>query len=295
MVLFLTSNIARSFAAKRTVSVTRISIEGYLIASAAKVGTEAEAEAAGAAKNRHGYLQRRVAIPTKRIKLRNTLQSYGTSSYRFLVVDGKKKVSRRRLFTTNSADEPLSSIDNGSTSNDDCNSINRRQKRIPSPTWSIADLELTSTHPPLPQNEFERLARLVLIDVSSKNNENNNDNYNDDMDSLRQDLGNMLHMIQHVTEYEYYPSPTGKYNNEHFPTSENNDIAPTCGGGSIYDTVRGVKAIPLRKGIDDDPLQDRDATQAREVWESFLRPKTIRKGGSHVYFAIETNENKLCK
>jgi len=287
MVLFRTSTIAQYFAAKSTISVARIRIEGYLIASAARVGTKAEA--VEATNNRHGYRQRR-AITTNRINLRNPLQAYGTLFYRILVVDDKEVVNRKRLFTTRPIDEPLSSLDNGSTSNDDCNSINRRrqhQKHIPSPTWSIRDLELTSTHPPLPQEEFERLARLVLIDVSSKNNENNNDNYNDEMDTLRQDLGNMLHMIQHVTEYKYSPSPTGKHNNEQFP-------APTY-GGRIYDTVRGVKAIPLRKGITGDPFQDRDATQAREVWEIFLRPKTVRKGGSHVYFAIETSENKLCK
>ena len=160
----------------------------------------------------------------------------------------------------------------------------QQKHRIPQPTWSVQDLELTSTHLPISQKELERLARLVLIDVSGNSNNNDDNNLN----SLKQDLGNMLHMIQHVTEYDYQ-LPTGKS-----VAGSRNDYSDddlTC-SARIYDTVRGVKTIPLRKGIETDPLQERDATQAQEVWEDFLRPKTIRRGGGHVYFAIETTENQ---
>lgn len=156
------------------------------------------------------------------------------------------------------------------------------KNRIPQPTWSIQDLALTTSHPPISQKELERLARLVLIDVSGNINNYNGDN----LDSLKQDLGNMLHMIQHVTEYEHQQS-TG---NATIDTRNNrgDDSDDAMCGARIYDTVRGVKAIPLRKGIEEDPFQAEDAVQAQEIWEHFLQPKMIRRGGGHVYFAIET-------
>jgi hypothetical protein len=202
--------------------------------------------------DQQGYVRRRAITTTP-------------SSRQFLIVDGRRRCSRRRLFTTNSANE-------------------KQHKHIPSPTWSIKDLELTSTHPPLPQEELERLARLVLIDI-------NNDNNDDDMDSLKQDLGNMIHMIQHVTEYDGKNKHVGGVSIASEEQNDEND--PTYGRdatGSIYDAVRGVKSIPLRKGIEDDPLQEGDTKQAQEVWDNFLQPKTINRGGGHAYFAIETTE-----
>lgn len=156
------------------------------------------------------------------------------------------------------------------------------KKRIPQPTWSIQDLALTTSHPPISQKELERLARLALIDVSGNINNNNGDN----LDLLKQDLGNILHMIQHVTEYEYQQS-TG---NATIDTRNNrgDDSDDAMCSARIYDTVRGVKAIPLRKGIEDDSFQAEDALQAQEIWKHLLQPKTIRRGGGHIYFAIET-------
>jgi hypothetical protein len=249
VVVFIASTITRSlgFTAKQAVTVGRSSI--VCCGTAAIV---AAAAAAGATSDRQGYVRRRAITTT-------------TSSHQFLIVDGRRQCSRRRLFTTNSANE-------------------KQHKHIPSPTWSIKDLELTSTHPPLPQEELERLARLVLIDI-------NNDNNDDDMDSLKQDLGNMIHMIQHVTEYDGKNKHVGDVSiaSEEQQTDEND---PTYGrdAGSIYDAVRGVKSIPLRKGIEDDPLQEGDTKQAQEVWDNFLQPKTINRGGGHAYFAIETTE-----
>lgn len=163
------------------------------------------------------------------------------------------------------------------------NSFQQQKKnRIPQPAWSIQDLELTSSHPPIPQKELERLARLVLIEVSGIRNNNEGDS----LESLKQDIGNMLHMIQHVTEYDHRQS-TGKATTERRNNRDNDSDEVMC-SARIYDTVRGVKAIPLRKGIEEDILQAQDAVQAQEIWEHFLQPKTIRRGGGHVYFAIET-------
>lgn len=241
VVVFIASTITRSlgFTAKQAVTVGRSSIVGC--------GTAAIVAAAAAA----GFVRRRAITTT-------------TSSHQILIVDGRRQCSRRRLFTTNSANE-------------------KQHKHIPSPTWSIKDLELTSTHPPLPQEELERLARLVLIDI-------NNDNNDDDLDSLKQDLGNMIHMIQHVIEYDGKNKHVGDVSIASEEQNDEND--PTYGrdAGSIYDAVRGVKSIPLRKGIEDDPLQEGDTKQAQEVWGKLLQPKTINRGGGHAYFAIETTE-----
>jgi hypothetical protein len=252
MVVFIASTITRSlgFTAKQAVTVGRSSIAGC--------GTAAATGAAGATSDRQGFVRRRAITTTT---------TTTTTSHQFLIVDGRKQCSRRRLFATNSANEQQQ----------------QQHKHISSPTWSIKDLELTSTHPPLPQEELERLARLVLIDI-------NNDNNDDDLDSLKQDLGNMIHMIQHVTEYDGKNKHAGDISIASDEQNDEND--PTYGRdpGSIYDAVRGVKSIPLRKGIDDDPLQEGDTNQAQEVWDNFLQPKTINRGGGHAYFAIETTE-----
>jgi len=178
--------------------------------------------------------------------------------------------SRRRTFVTSFVAK------SSSPSRPSSNTVVRenQQRHIPPPTWSIRDLKLTSTHPPVSQEEFERLSRLALIDVSYDHGESQ-------VDSLKQELGNMLKMIQHVAEHNYPPPLLDVH-----VANNKSDDDPTY---IIYDKVRGVKEIPLRKGINDDLLQEQDADQARKVWETLLRAKTIRRGGGHVYFAIKTD------
>ena len=65
--------------------------------------------------------------------------------------------------------------------------------RIPDPTWSVEDLDLTSNRPRLPPEELKRLSRLALIDIDSIT----------DKEGLEQDLANMLHMIDQVSTFEY--------------------------------------------------------------------------------------------
>ena len=211
--------------------------------------------------------------------------------------------TRRNYSSTYTSNNDSSSSSSPSTlnSNSSTNQKRRSYQFIPSPTWSVQDLELTLSHPPLPEEEFKKLARLVLLDVSSSSSSSSNDNNND---SLRQDLGNMLHMIQQVTEYQYPPSTKSSSSSRSGSNSSCNsnnvhdgydtvDSGATYDDGSkIYDAVRGVKAAPLRRGIENDPLQLSDAAQAQEVWENFVQPKTMRKGGSHVYFAIKTNNSE---
>ena len=213
--------------------------------------------------------------------------------------------TRRNYSSTYTSNNDSSSSSSPSTlnSNSSNNQKHRSYQFIPSPTWSVQDLELTLSHPPLPEEEFKKLARLVLLDVSSSSIISSSSN-DDNNDSLRQDLGNMLHMIQQVTEYQYPPSTKSSSSSRSGSNSSCNsnnvhdgydtvDSGATYDDGSkIYDAVRGVKAAPLRRGIENDPLQLSDAAQAQEVWENFVQPKTMRKGGSHVYFAIKTNNSE---
>jgi hypothetical protein len=151
---------------------------------------------------------------------------------------------------------------------------------VPQPTWSVQDLELTSTHVPITQQELEKLARLVLVDMSA----NSSDGDDKTTDSLKQDLGDMIHMIQHVTDCQ---ESIGKG----VADARNNKNDDPTASAAIYDTARGVRGIPLRKVIEEDPLQAQDASQAQVISETVLHSKMVRRGG-HEYFAIETTENQ---
>lgn len=153
-----------------------------------------------------------------------------------------------------------------------------RRKYVPEPTWSLGDLDLASKQPPLPREELDRLSRLALIDVAAASAGGKEEEHR----RLNQDLANMLHMVQQVTDY-YNDDDEGARR-----TADPTDDV-TC-SSDIYDVVRGVSAAPLRKGREEDPLQQDDAEQAKQVWTSLLLPKTTRKGGGHQYFAIVTSE-----
>jgi hypothetical protein len=161
---------------------------------------------------------------------------------------------------------------------------------------------------------LDRLARLALIDVNNQkltatesSGSCHDDDDDDDSDSrkldpsqsshrrkLKQDVANMMHMIQLVTEYD-----DTKKLEAHRSHDENGFSDDT---GYIYDVVRGgaalmssstsKEAMPtvLRGRPDEDPLQEQDGQQAQSVWNHLLKPKTVRKGGGHDYFAIKTTD-----
>jgi hypothetical protein len=147
--------------------------------------------------------------------------------------------------------------------------------RIPEPTWSIKELDLTSKKPPIPPEELQRLSRLALIDIESM----------PDKEGLGQDLANMLHMIDQVSRFD----AAEKYG---FESQNHDDEADADRAAEIYDVVRGVTKAPLRKSVDEDPLQTKDQAIAGDVWNSLLQPKTIRKGGRHDYFVIQTKKQE---
>jgi len=138
---------------------------------------------------------------------------------------------------------------------------------IPKPTWSIQSLDLTSQHTKLPREELERLSHLALLDL------------NELPEDLEQDLANMMHMVQQVSDF-VSSNPILFEDVEEDPT-----------GTSTYDFVRGVTGTPFRRHQEDtteldDEKDDRET--AVRVWDSYLEPNTIRQGGSHRYFAITT-------
>ena len=61
-------------------------------------------------------------------------------------------------------------------------------------------------------------------------------------------------------------------------------------GNLLYDSVRGVEKAPLRSSSMEDPLQEVDSEQAKQVFDSLLRPKTKPLGGQ-VYFRIQMDDN----
>jgi hypothetical protein len=148
--------------------------------------------------------------------------------------------------------------------------------RIPEPTWSIKELDLTSKKPPIPPEELKRLSRLALIDIESM----------PDKERLGQDLANMLHMIDQVSSYAAENDIFESQNDD------DDDEANADRAAEIYDVVRGVSKAPLRKSVDEDPLQTKDQAIAGDVWNSLLQPKTTRKGGRHDYFVIQTKKQE---
>lgn len=162
--------------------------------------------------------------------------------------------------------------------------------QLPDPTWSIRDLELSKQHAPISDTELQTLAKRALLDLTHL--ENNNDNSNIDGDNamkmrqqLRQDLGNMMHMIEQVRSFDF----------------DNQDDTATTGGNGfaetdLYDKPRGVVAAPLRRdpGSEDNGVGEQignnallEEQEAKRVFENFLQPQTT-KVGAHNYFSIET-------
>jgi hypothetical protein len=135
---------------------------------------------------------------------------------------------------------------------------------IPDATWSIQDLELTSsTHESIPQSELDRLSRQCLLIIPNES-------------TIPQDLSNMLHMVRQVQSMSM--------------STDTTLLVPPASLTSveIYDDVRGVTVAPLRDVPD--PLEQQDNEQAQQVYKSLLQPKTKRLGGTE-YFSVQTKGN----
>lgn len=189
--------------------------------------------------------------------------------FRFNSVGDESETRRKKATVVESTSEPQRQV----------------EYPIPESTWSLQDLDLTSTHTAITEQELRRLARLVLVDLCTNNN------HGDDIivNLMKGDLGNMLHMIQHVTMHDYQES----IRNDEHDSSDNSfdDKQDPTANAKTYDTVRGLRGMPLRKAIDLDPLQEQDTAQALGVLEQKLLAKMVRRDGGHKYFAIKTTES----
>jgi hypothetical protein len=139
---------------------------------------------------------------------------------------------------------------------------------LPSPTWSIGDLQLDQKHEPVSITELAVLAKRALISLPLLDSMKRTD-------QLRQDLGNMLHMIRQVQGFA--------------ETAEE-----SLTDADIYDRPRGVRAAPVR-GVHGDENEARvtlEQEEARQVWETLLKPKTTALG-SHSYFVIATHREEM--
>jgi Asp-tRNA(Asn)/Glu-tRNA(Gln) amidotransferase C subunit len=138
--------------------------------------------------------------------------------------------------------------------------------QLPEPTWSVQELELSQQHTPVSEQELKTLARRALLDVDQLDPSTKQ--------QLRQDLGNMLHMIEQVTSFQ------------HPDFDKLDDVA-------IYDAPRGVSQAPLREDRNINAKhEEEEKAQQQQVWSSFLRPQTTRIG-AHEYFSIETKREKI--
>uniref|UniRef100_A0A7S1CZK4 Uncharacterized protein n=1 Tax=Cyclophora tenuis TaxID=216820 RepID=A0A7S1CZK4_CYCTE len=133
-------------------------------------------------------------------------------------------------------------------------SFSSAEIKLPLPTWSLGDLNLTSPTNFVSDEELEKLGRRCLIDV----------NRIDGRDTLKRDLSNMMHCLEHV---------------------KNIDL-PEMTPNEIYDVPRGVKACPPAA-----EATEAQREEAKRVWENMLQPNTTRRGG-HEYFSVVTKVNK---
>mmetsp|Transcript_22687 Transcript_22687/g.31675 ORF Transcript_22687/g.31675 Transcript_22687/m.31675 type:complete len:180 (-) Transcript_22687:315-854(-) len=133
--------------------------------------------------------------------------------------------------------------------------------RVPEPTWSIKDLELSTIDiEPVSLTELNRLARKSLLDVRKV----------PESDSLRLELARMLHCLEQIKKVDL----------------------PEMSDREIYDIPRGVTATPLRSKTDS--LRPEEETEARRIFDEYLSPKTVQRNDSS-YFSIVTKRDKISK
>mmetsp|Transcript_18891 Transcript_18891/g.21645 ORF Transcript_18891/g.21645 Transcript_18891/m.21645 type:complete len:164 (-) Transcript_18891:59-550(-) len=129
--------------------------------------------------------------------------------------------------------------------------------KIPAPTWSLRELELTSSSKPVSRKEVEVLARRVLLDLPKN------------IEPLQQDLANMLHCLEQVKSIE-------------------GDL-DELSDHDLYDAPRGLTVVPIRE--ESDCSNHEEEKVSKSVWKEYLKPKAIKRG-DHDYFGIVTRRKK---
>ena len=175
----------------------------------------------------------------------------------------------RRLFSRFNTTRTLSTGSSSSQNTSKHQNADHPLSYIPEPTWSIKSLELDFKHAKLPPDQVQRLAHLALLDLDQLLLPNSKND-------LEQDLGNMMHMVEQVSDFVKDPS-----NKELFTIPQVDDAFQ-------YDYVRGVTSAPYRSV--QAPPDAQDLEDAARVWGTYLEPSTTLQGGSHQYFSISTKE-----
>jgi hypothetical protein len=181
--------------------------------------------------------------------------------------------------------------------------------RLPPPTWSVSDLQLSVNHEPVSDEVLVALCRRACVRVpptatttTTKTNESDNREEETSMRQMAQDVGNLLHMLRQVQSID--PNLAAS-----LLDSKGDDERARL----LYDVPRGVSPIVFdgsTNGDDSDGRSessrapneghggdatanasshrhDEDAMEFDRVRESLLRPKMVQVGG-HSYFAVRT-------
>ena len=158
---------------------------------------------------------------------------------------------------------------------------------MPKPTWSIASLELDrKDHPPISEQELQKLAKRALLDVDILEEKRRILGQT----SLKQDLGNMMHLIQHVVETSKKQAEEQLHDKKDNPsTSYEEQEIDALLDAELYDLPRNISATVqnFQTNIEKSAGVSR-TEQAKSVWENYLKTKTTRVGG-HSYFVVTTS------
>jgi hypothetical protein len=166
---------------------------------------------------------------------------------------------RRQLATSS-----VNTNTNNNNSNDD-SVRNKNTITLPEPTWSISSLELNKNHQPISVEELQVLAKRAIIDLNT---------IDLPTDQLRQDIGNMMNMINQVVTN----TSTANNTEQQFTVEE------------LYDKPRGVISAPFFSNdkITSEQQQLTIQKESESIWKNYLQTKLKRKG-SHNYFVIATS------
>jgi hypothetical protein len=184
--------------------------------------------------------------------------------------------------------------------------------RLPPPTWSVSDLQLSVDHEPVSDEVLVALCRRACVQVPppvatvtsgdcANKEEEEREEEETSMRQMAQDVGNLLHMLRQVRSID--PSLAASLLDS---TSEEERAR------LLYDVPRGVSPIVFDVANDDDDDDDddddsrsesnsaegegiasaswdndEDAREFDRVRDSLLRPKMVQVGG-HSYFAVQT-------
>jgi hypothetical protein len=151
-----------------------------------------------------------------------------------------------------------------------------RRRFVPHPTWSVTDdLALNERHAKIDVATFRLLCRRACLLPLEEEEDDDDDN-----STLRQDVGNMMHMMNQVVRAV---SEIPRDDDKKYSISD------------IYDRPRGVTAAP--EVVEAATVADEESSSAASVdvdastdksWLETMRDSKMKRVGGHYYFEIET-------